>query len=60
MELLIEERKEYGTKRTYPMNKLGQDFAERLGKKTLSWGDLDFISTLGVTIKHVPFNNEWS
>ena len=60
MELQIQERMEYGMRRTYPMNKLGQDYAERLGKQTLSHGDLGFISTLGVKITHVPFETQWS
>ena len=60
MELQIQERIEYGMRRTYPMNKLGKDYAERLGKKTLSHGDLNFISELGVNITHVPFQMEWT
>ncbi|SVC16407.1 uncharacterized protein METZ01_LOCUS269261 [marine metagenome] len=60
MEILIQERIEYGMRRTYPMNKLGKDYAERLGKKTLSHGDLGFISEMGVNITHVPLQMEWT
>ena len=47
-EITIQERIEYGMTRTYPMNKLGKDYAERLGKKTLTAGDLTFMVALGV------------
>ena len=59
MELQIQERMEYGMRRTYPMNKLGKDYAERLGKKTLSHGDLSFMACLGVKITNVQFQTEW-
>ena len=42
-EVVIEERREYGIKRFYPINELGRKFAERMGTKTLSLGTLDFI-----------------
>jgi len=58
-EIHIQERMEYGLRRTYPMNQLGKDFAERLGKKTLSGGDLGFISSLGVKISHIPHQHAW-
>lgn len=55
-EITIQERIEYGMTRTYPMNKLGKDYAERLGKKTLTAGDLTFMVGLGVKIRHVQPN----
>ena len=60
METQIQERIEYGMRRTYPMKKLGKDYAERIGKKTLSHGDLGFISEMGVNITHVPLQMEWT
>jgi hypothetical protein len=52
-EITIQERIEYGMRRTYPMNKLGKEYASRLGKKTLSAGDLTFMVGIGVKVTHV-------
>ena len=52
-EITIQERIEYGMRRTYPMNKLGKEYASRLGKKTLSAGDLTFMVGIGVKVTQV-------
>ena len=57
-EITIQERVEYGMTRLYPQNKLGKDYAERLGKKTLSHGDLTFMASIGVKI--VPVEPVWT
>ena len=57
-EITIQERMEYGMTRLYPQNKLGKDYAERLGKKTLSHGDLTFMASIGVKI--VPVEPVWT
>ena len=57
-EITIQERIEYGMRRTYPMNKLGKEYASRLGKKTLSHGDLTFMASIGVKI--VPVEPVWT
>jgi hypothetical protein len=58
-EITIQERLEYGMKRIYPTNKLGRDYAERLNKKTLSHGDLSFMSTLGVSIRQEAIGGDF-
>ena len=57
-EITIQERSEYGMTRLYPQNKLGKEYAQRLGKKTLSHGDLTFIASLGVKV--VPVEPVWT
>jgi hypothetical protein len=58
-EITIQERIEYGMKRIYPTNKLGRDYAQRLNKKTLSHGDLTFMSTLGVSIRQEAIGGDF-
>ena len=57
-EITIQERSEYGMTRLYPQNKLGKEYAQRLGKKTLSHGDQTFIASLGVKV--VPVEPVWT
>ena len=49
----IQVRNEYGVKRMYPMNDVGKNLAELMGKKTLSERDLEFLVYLGVKITEV-------
>ena len=49
----IQVRTGYGQKRYYPANKLGEKYAELLGKKTLNRQDLDFLIYLGVKVNQI-------
>ena len=51
--ITIEKRTEYGQERTYVVDKYAKAIQHLTGKKTLSWGDIDALTTLGFQLKEV-------
>ena len=49
--ITIEKRTEYGQDRTYVVGKYQKAIRHLTGKKTLSWGDIDALTTLGFQLR---------